>query len=70
MKSFHLVRSEDVSGVSGTGVVAEGVVFESGKAVLCWRGDLSSVSVHESIDSLIAIHGHEGRTQVQFLEAA
>ena len=27
MKQFHLVRTEDESGVSGTGYVAEGVIF-------------------------------------------
>ena len=31
MNSFILRRLEDVSGVSGTGVVAEGVEFSNGK---------------------------------------
>lgn len=42
---FRLVRHEDVSGVSGTGVVAEGVLFSSGKAVLSWCSEYGTVSV-------------------------
>jgi len=29
MKQFHLVRTQEVSGVSGTGHIAEGVVFSN-----------------------------------------
>lgn len=34
---FTLVRDEDVSGVSGTGVVADGMLWPDGTAV--WKGD-------------------------------
>ena len=34
LKRFLLVRTEDVSGVSGTGVVAEGVMFPSGVVLM------------------------------------
>lgn len=34
MKRFHLVRKEDASGVSGTGHVAEGIMFSDGKVVI------------------------------------
>ena len=30
MRNFNLIRHIDVSGLSGTGVVAEGVVFSDG----------------------------------------
>ena len=33
LKTFRLVRTEDVSGVSGTGTVAMGVVFPDGTPV-------------------------------------
>jgi hypothetical protein len=36
MKLFHLERTEDASGVSGIGEVAEGVVFEDGTVGLRW----------------------------------
>jgi hypothetical protein len=64
---FHLYRSEDESGVSGVGVVAYGCVFPSGVVVLNWRGEEGSVSVWPSMESMIKIHGHQGKTVVQWL---
>lgn len=62
MRIFHLIRKEDVSGVSGTGIVAEGVIFQNGKCVLSWKGDKSSVNIYESLDEMMKVHGHEGKT--------
>lgn len=62
MRTFHLQRSEDATGVSGTGRVAEGVQFSNGRCALSWCTDVSSIGVYQSIDDLIAIHGHEGQT--------
>lgn len=36
MRTFEVIRTADVSGVSGTGKIAEGVVFEHGQCVLRW----------------------------------
>ena len=36
LRPFWLVRDTDVSGISGTGVVAEGVEFSSGVVALTW----------------------------------
>jgi hypothetical protein len=66
MINFALHRSEDVSGISGTGRVAEGVLFGNGKVVLGWA-TTSSVEVFDSIEDVIKIHGHEGRTKVIWL---
>lgn len=67
MRTFHLERTEDVSGVSGTGLVAEGVVFSDGKVVLRWTvGQYRSTVVWESIEAALEIHGHDGRTQAIF----
>ena len=63
---FTLVRNEDETGVSGTGIVAEGVQFASGKCVLTWLTEFSSVAVYDGIGDLLAIHGHHGRTVVEF----
>ncbi len=68
MRRFYLLRLEDVSGVSGTGVVAEGVVFSTGKVVLSWRSEYESVTIYDSLPDLEAIHGHEGRTRIQWLD--
>lgn len=64
MRRFKVYRSEDVSGVSGTGVVAEGVEFSNGKVAVSWLGELTSIEIHDSIDNFVTIHGHGGRTNV------
>jgi len=62
---FHLVRDEDVSGVSGCGMVAEGVVFSDGRAVMRWLpGPARGISIFDSIRELESVHGHAGRTRV------
>src|SRR5579872_1239536 len=46
-RRFVLVRHEDVSGVSGTGVVAEGVAFSNGVVALQWASEFpTSVVFH------------------------
>ena len=69
MRRFELLRITDVSGVSGTGLVAEGVEFSSGKVALCWYGEYRSMSFWDSIDSLEAVHGHEGSTKVVWIDS-
>jgi len=69
MKRFRLVRVEDVSGVSGVGVVAEGVLFATGKVAMSWLTQYTSVSVYDSIADVEAIHGHDGRTRIQWMRA-
>ena len=64
VKTFHTVRTVDVSGISGTGVVAYGAQFPDGTVVLRWNTDISSTAFYDSIEDLIAIHGHGGNTTV------
>lgn len=63
---FQLVRSEDVSGTSGTGVVAEGVEFSDGTCVLHWLSQLHSIEICANLHVVEQIHGHGGRTSVVF----
>jgi hypothetical protein len=69
MRMFELVRHHDVSGVSGTGIVAEGVVWTDGAVALRWYGEHPSTADWLSLDDLLAVHGHEGDTTVHFLAA-
>ena len=62
--SFKLIRRKDISGVSGTGLVAEGVVFKNGKAVLCWTRPPYAVSVFDSTGEMMSVHGHAGSTEL------
>lgn len=68
MRRFELVRHEDITGVSGAGVVAEGVQWSNGQVVVCWRGEHSSVVVWPSMEDAMAIHGHDGATEAHFLD--
>jgi len=66
MRRFHFMRLEDASGVSGCGVVAEGVVFSNGKVALEWLSDHASTNLYDSIADVEFIHGHHGRTKIVF----
>lgn len=69
MRPFELVREEDVSGCSGVGVVAHGAVMPSGRVFLEWLPGVTgavSVGIYESVDAMLAIHGHQGRTHIRY----
>lgn len=63
-RRFHLVRKEDASGISGVGIVAQGVEWSNGFVSMSWLTPISSVCVYTSIHSVEAIHGHDGRTEI------
>lgn len=69
-RPFHLVRHADPTGVSGTGVVAEGAVWSSGAVALHWPGYPTSTSVWSGLDELLAAHGHDGDTVIEWLDDA
>ena len=65
MKEFYLYRVKDESGVSGTGRVAHGVVFDDGRVAMVWLSNVLSMSIYQSIGDVKSIHGHEGQTEVR-----
>src|SRR5690349_8384191 len=70
IRRFALLRAEDESGVSGTGLVAEGVESSDGRVVLFWLRSAADparpgcLGVYTSLGEMLAIHGHGGRTRV------
>ena len=64
LPSFVLLRLEDESGISGTGLIAEGVIFTSGKVAMSWLTDHSSIGIYDSIGEVQNIHGHSGKTLI------
>lgn len=64
MRIFQLDRKEDVSGVSGTGIVAEGVQFSNGKVVISWLSENTSIAVYDSLEMAMNVHCHGGKTMV------
>ena len=70
MRRFNLNRIEDETGISGTGIVAEGVVFAGGKVALSWRTAHTSVAIYDSLRAVEAIHGHGGKTRIEWIDTA
>ncbi len=68
MRRFRFNRLEDVSGTSGTGHVVEGVQFTDGTVALRWRGEHPSTATYASIDDAIWVHGHDGKTILEWID--
>jgi hypothetical protein len=74
MRTFRLVRHTDVTGISGTGVVAEGIQFTDGTTVVRWLPGGTArpekvrptTVIHDDVDSVLGLHGHGGSTVVVF----
>jgi hypothetical protein len=69
VRRFYLERTEDISGVSGTGHVAEGVELSDGRCILRWKLPISSIGIYESMPELVAVHGHAGATVARYVDA-
>lgn len=67
-RRFVLNRSVDFTGTSGTGIVAEGICFSNGKVALHWLSHFGAVNVYDSMDVTTALHGHDGRTVVEWVD--
>ena len=73
MRRFQLRRLEDITVVSGIGVVAEGVDFGD-YTVLYWKPEMTRLGVaglgiYRSIDEVEQIHGHGGKTILEWLDS-
>jgi hypothetical protein len=60
---FTLHRHVDVSGISGTGRILDGVIFHTGQVVVCWRSDIndnkpgySSIAIYPSWEAFLHVH--------------
>lgn len=68
MRTFYLDRKVDVSGVSGLGKVAQGVVFNDGTTVLHWiSGAIHSTTIYTTKEEMLSIHGHGTSTVLVFI---
>lgn len=76
MRTFKMIRKEDLTGTSGTGVVALGKILLNGKAEITWcvpakiaDGSLRNIkttTLYNSWEDAILLHGHGGRTLIRF----
>lgn len=64
MKLFYLIRNKDISGNSGTGVVAQGVEFDNGKCAMTWLTETLTMTTFDKFSDIELLHGHGGMTEV------
>lgn len=64
MKRFYLNRIKDFSGNSGTGRVADGVLWPDGTVTIRWRGSRPSTVNWGCIEDAEFIHSHAGATEI------
>ncbi len=55
-QAFKMVRNADETGVSGTGVVAEGCVFGNWLVAVCWTSATPCMQTWMSFEAFQAIH--------------
>lgn len=67
MRRFYMKRDEDVSGVSGTGRVADGVEFENGLCAVTWKSEYPSVTIYQSITVVEKVHTHKGKDKTRLV---
>jgi hypothetical protein len=66
---FRLQRDTDISGISGTGRVADGVLWPDGTVTIRWRGARPSTVGWNGIEDVEAINGHGGATRIVWVDA-
>jgi hypothetical protein len=75
LQSFKLVRDQDVTGISGTGIVAIGCYFQlfdqdigqnsANIAIMQWlKAPKSTAWYTQGWEQIILIHGHKGKTKI------
>lgn len=64
VRRFHLQRDVDVTGISGSGKVAEGCVFSNGWCAMTWLTEHTSVVWYPNLEDVEFIHGHNGSTRI------
>lgn len=67
MRTFILRRDVDETGISGTGIVAEGIEFTDGRVAMRWITSPASTAIYDDINAVEVIHGHGGQTRVEWL---
>lgn len=59
IRTFEVIRQEDETGISGTGVVVEGTIFSDGTCVTRWVSPTStgrSTNIWDSFGAFSSIH--------------
>lgn len=68
---FEVHRHSDPTGLSGTGVIAEGVTFDDGRALTRWNGyttGVRQIDLWDHLDDILLVHGHGGATEIHWVD--
>lgn len=70
MRRFELHRDEDETGLSGTGLIVEGVEMSNGAVAMRWVPWPYSIVVYpeRGMEAIEYLHGHRGRTRIVWLD--
>ena len=68
-RRFHLYRHDDETGVSGTGIVAEGIQYQDGRISMRWCvNPARSTTAYDNAPDVTTIHGHDGKTEIIWID--
>lgn len=67
-RRFQLYRRRDATGISGTGIVAEGIEHRDGSVQYHWLTSPSTWQSAPSIHAVEHIHGHGNKTDVRYID--
>lgn len=68
-RRFVLIRDEH-DGVNSPGVVAEGILFQSGKVSINWVSHPHSVHTYDTLADLMVVQNKNGITRIQWLDGS
>src|SRR5690349_10826355 len=68
-RRFYLQRDTDISGVSGTGHVADGVLWPDGTVSIRWSGPRPSTVAWDRLDDAEHVHCHNGATRIIWIDS-
>lgn len=71
IRRFKVIRPIDITGISGTGHVIDGVVFDDGTTVIKWLTNYSSISIFKTFKDFKHIHidvHPENKSEIIFLD--
>jgi len=60
----HIMRLEDLHGVSGTGKIADVFEASNGKCIVVWISAHSSTNIYDNVKHVESTHSHGGKTLV------
>lgn len=72
MRRFVLERHRDISGISGTGIVADGVLdLDTQQCVVVFRGATPTITIHSyptGLESVGRVNLHGGATEIRWVD--